>query len=648
MHDKQFLKPILTKYPAAIIHNGSGTLFITTQYETQILILNYYIKEETAPLSRCFILKYSHCVSDDDFITFDHETQIWKKAKINYSTPSIHTSSCVPVFDNVAISFNGKTYLDNKSVLIDDILSFEAEILSTRLVKKQLKEAEKFEEFNSLIQAPDDDFVAWAKNEVLPSYIIYNNKSHTARCTFCGHEFSLDKNERLKRGIQKECPHCQKICTCLPSGNYTIRDTRYAAYADAFSDGMIVRYFELFQMKDEKRYIFEYSRDYYDKNGNVQSYYYDSYKNSGYMGFLPEKVVKKRAYFITPPFKGWTTAASFYFNSRKNLMNTPYKYLFLSEAHDCDAYKELVNSNIYAYIYKSLKYPALESLIKCRNFNIARLIMENNCDKHTLAPFIKVKALEPSPTKALGLSKTIVNRLITAETLTLEMFYEIQRIYERDGTLDDAALDFILKFSPRAEETDLIMSMGKCRKTLNYFLKQQKLDLRLTTRDYYDYLITCRKLGYPLTSDIRFPQHLMAAHDEVTLLYNKEKNEDKNIRFKKLYKELSSTYPELAIDGLLFILPKSPAELTHEGEAQHNCVGRLYINRMLDRKSVVMFLRKADAPNIPYITLEINPIAKSIVQCRYKYNRPCGDDINSIVKKYLKVLHTIIRKPIAA
>ena len=107
MHDKQFLKPILTKYPAAIIHNGSGTLFITTQYETQILILNYYIKEETAPLSRCVILKYSHCVSDDDFITFDHETQIWKKAKINYSTPSIHTSSCVPVFDNVAISFNG-------------------------------------------------------------------------------------------------------------------------------------------------------------------------------------------------------------------------------------------------------------------------------------------------------------------------------------------------------------------------------------------------------------------------------------------------------------------------------------------------------------------------------------------------------------
>lgn len=648
MLDKQYLKFLITKYPAAIIHNGSGTIFITTQNEADILVLNYYIKEETAPLSRCFILKYTHFVSEDDFTTFDYETKQWKKAKINYSTPSIRYAHSVPCFEKNTILFNGKTYTDNKSALIDDVLSFEAQILTKRLVKKQLKEAEIFEEFNSLIPTPNDDFVAWAKSEVLPSYIIYNNKSHTARCTFCGHEFSLGKNEKLKRSIEKSCPHCQKICTCLPSGNYTIRDTRYAAYADAFGDGMIVRYFELFQNKDEKRYIFEYSRDYYDKNGNVQSYYYDSYKNTGYMGFLPEQVVRKRAYFITPPFKGWTTAASFYFNSRKNLMNTPYKYLFLSEAHDCDAFKELVNSNIYAYIYKSLKYPALESLIKRGNFNIARLIMENNCDKHTLAPFIKVKAMEPSPTKALGLSKTIVNKLRTANTLTLWMFYEVQRIYERDGALDDAALDFILKFSPREEETDLIMGMGKCRKTLNYFLKQQKLDSRLTIRDYYDYLITCKKLSYPLTSDIRFPQHLMAAHDEVTILYNKEKDEDKNIRFKKLYKELSSTYPELAIDGLLFILPKSPTELTHEGEAQHNCVGRLYINRMLERQSVVMFLRKADSPDIPYITLEINPITNSVVQCRYKFNKPCGEDINNIVEKYLKIQHTKKIKSIAA
>ena len=192
------------------------------------------------------------------------------------------------------------------------------------------------------------------------------------------------------------------------------------------------------------------------------------------------------------------------------------------------------------------------------------------------------------------------------------------------------------------------MGMGKCRKTLNYFLNQQRQDPRLFVRDYYDYLITCKKLSIPLTSENRFPQSLMAAHDEVTKLYNKEKDKDKDIRFKKLYKELSSAYPEFKIDGLAFILPKSTADLIHEGETQHNCVGRLYINRMLERQSVVMFLRKAELPDVPYITLEINPITQSIVQCRYKYNRPCGDDINHIVEKYLKSLHTKNTKSIAA
>ena len=192
------------------------------------------------------------------------------------------------------------------------------------------------------------------------------------------------------------------------------------------------------------------------------------------------------------------------------------------------------------------------------------------------------------------------------------------------------------------------MGMGKCRKTLNYFLNQQRQYPRLFVRDYYDYLITCKKLSIPLTSENRFPQSLMAAHDEVAILYNKEKSKDKNIRFKKLYKELSSNYPDLSRDGLLFILPKSPTELTHEGEAQHNCVGRLYIDRMLERQSVIMFIRKKEAPHTPFITLEINPITKSIVQCRYKYNKPCGEDINSIVNKYLKTLHTKTRMPIAA
>ena len=216
---------------------------------------------------------------------------------------------------------------------------------------------------------------------MLPSYLIYNNKLHSARCTFCGHEFVLGKTEKLKRNMLRECPCCHKKCTSLPGGHYKIDDTRYAAYADKFGDGMVVRYFELYQSRNEKRSVFEYARDFYDSQGNISSYYFDSYKNCGYIGFLPEKEVRRRPYYITPPFKGWTAQAECFLPSRENIKDSPYKYIFLDSEHDSPAFSELVKSNVYNYIYKSMKFPVLETLIKSGYFNVARLILENDCNR---------------------------------------------------------------------------------------------------------------------------------------------------------------------------------------------------------------------------------------------------------------------------
>ena len=152
----------------------------------------------------------------------------------------------------------------------------------------------------------------------------------------------------------------------------------------------------------------------------------------------------------------------------------------------------------------------------------------------------------------------------------------------------------------------------------------------------------------PLNTERRFPQNLMAAHDEVMAMYKAEAAKDKAPRYKKLYKELKVFYPRKTIQGLTFILPKSILELTHEGEAQHNCVGRLYITRILDRESVVLFVRKSESPHIPFVTLELDPITQSIVQCRYKYNKPCGEDITAIVNKYIEKIRKTNQNRLAA
>ena len=648
MLDKKTLKTLLKKYPAARKSSGSGPIYVKCENTGDILVLNYYLRDDKAPLGKDLLLKYTHFVTTDDFKTFDHDKNEWKQSKITCSTPVIDKNDITEAFEAGCISFNGKDYDTDKTKLIDDIYSYEAEIQRKRLTISQLKKAETFEEFNSLVPPPDKAFLNWAKNEVLPSYLIYNNKLHSARCTFCGHEFVLGKTEKLKRNMLRECPCCHKKCTSLPGGHYKIDDTRYAAYADKFGDGMVVRYFELYQSRNEKRSVFEYARDFYDSQGNISSYYFDSYKNCGYIGFLPEKEVRRRPYYITPPFKGWTTQAEFFFPSRENIKDSPYKYIFLSSEYDSPAFSELVKRNVYNYIYKSMRFPVLEALLKSGYFNIARLILENDCNKQDLAPYIKVNKSEASPFKALGLPKYVFKRLKSAGLITTNMFYEIQRLYSRVSFIDESVLEFILKYNPRSKETDLIMGMGKYSKTLNYLTRQFELNNDLELRDYYDYLITLKRLYMPLNTERRFPQNLMAAHDEVMAMYKAEAAKDKAPRYKKLYKELKVFYPRKTIQGLTFILPKSILELAHEGEAQHNCVGRLYISRILDRESVVLFVRKSESPHIPFVTLELDPITQSIVQCRYKYNKPCGEDITAIVNKYIEKIRKTNQNRLAA
>ena len=187
MLDRKTLKTLLKKYPAARKSSGSGPIYVKCENTGDILVLNYYLRDDKAPLGNDLLLKYTHFVTTDDFKTFDHDKNEWKQSKITCSTPVIDKNDITEAFEAGCVSFNGKTYDTDKTKLIDDIYSYEAEIQRKRLTISQLKKAETFEEFNSLISPPDKAFLNWAKNEVLPSYIIYNNKLHNARCTFCGH-----------------------------------------------------------------------------------------------------------------------------------------------------------------------------------------------------------------------------------------------------------------------------------------------------------------------------------------------------------------------------------------------------------------------------------------------------------------------------
>ena len=58
-------------------------------------------------------------------------------------------------------------------------------------------------------------------------------------------------------------------------------------------------------------------------------------------------------------------------------------------------------------------------------------------------------------------------------------------------------------------------------------------------------------------------------------------------------------------DGKYLIdMPMCSADLTHEGSYLHHCVGG-YVNSVANGNTAIYFLRKASAPNEPWLTVEV-------------------------------------------
>lgn len=133
---------------------------------------------------------------------------------------------------------------------------------------------------------------------------------------------------------------------------------------------------------------------------------------------------------------------------------------------------------------------------------------------------------------------------------------------------------------------------------------------------FRDYLLDCVTLGLDLDDrEVLLPKDLDAAHRRTIAQVKHKANEAKRAEFHKRAGELERWRYE---DGGLLIRPAADAdELIAEGASLHHCVGG-YADRMADGETAIFFVRRLDAPDEPYYTLELRN--KSVIQCRTLHN----------------------------
>nr|DAL03911.1 MAG TPA: PcfJ like protein [Caudoviricetes sp.] len=159
-----------------------------------------------------------------------------------------------------------------------------------------------------------------------------------------------------------------------------------------------------------------------------------------------------------------------------------------------------------------------------------------------------------------------------------------------------------------------------------------------TEEIFRDYLMDCVTLGLDMHDrEVLLPKDLNAAHRRTIAQVKHRANEAKRAAFHKQSEKLEKWRYE---KGGLLIRPAADAdELIAEGASLHHCVGG-YADRMADGETAIFFVRRSDAPEEPYYTLELRN--RSVVQCRTLHNASyeANQTVHDFVTEWLRdVVH---------
>lgn len=164
------------------------------------------------------------------------------------------------------------------------------------------------------------------------------------------------------------------------------------------------------------------------------------------------------------------------------------------------------------------------------------------------------------------------------------------------------------------------------------------------TRDYYDYIQECDKLGYDLSAKaVLLPSDLREAHARTSKIIREKAAAEKAKEYKRKTEKFQKKFlPEYKKkfsfeSGQYLIRPAESAdELLREGAALNHCVGS-YADSYLKGSTIILLIRKKSEPEKPFYTMEINKNG-TVIQCRTLHNQSYKEnpEVSDFVEQWKK------------
>jgi hypothetical protein len=137
----------------------------------------------------------------------------------------------------------------------------------------------------------------------------------------------------------------------------------------------------------------------------------------------------------------------------------------------------------------------------------------------------------------------------------------------------------------------------------------------------------------------RYPNDLRRWHDIRTLEYASKKVDDEEAGQNRIalgIAQVAERYAFLETSNEMYsvFIAKSKKELQIEGEVLHHCVGRMgYDTKIAEERSLVFFLRQAEDPTMPYVTIEYDLEKMRVAQYHAKNNNAPVEPVREYIEK---------------
>lgn len=180
---------------------------------------------------------------------------------------------------------------------------------------------------------------------------------------------------------------------------------------------------------------------------------------------------------------------------------------------------------------------------------------------------------------------------------------------------------------------------------LSYIIKNYNYNTK-SFLHYVDYLMTYEALNYSIISEIydylnmvsaispkfeKYPKNFLTTHKIATRNYNRLKKEYSEELFqRRIKKNLEFSY-----GGYKIIYPSSTQDIKDEAISMNHCVAS-YIDRVMDGYTDILFLRKADSPDVSLVTLEVTN--NKVTQAKRSFNNEPSAEEWQIIDKYEQFL----------